>query len=192
MLPAAAVSGALYAAMPVIRTRTNWCGTGRVFFSEIHSMKDSPAVTAAREAVALINSSPRTPTVDEIAAIIARQAPSSEPALRPECQRHLDRLDRAFIRLDKVEATTVDSADEDLLDAEQQVDKVMKDVENCASRILNEQVRDLADLKLLADVCFRTLYSDGPIDGPCADVILAAGPVHVMSQNCGTTCGLLG
>jgi hypothetical protein len=48
----------------------------------------------------------------------------------------------------------------------------------CARRIWNEPVRSFGDIKLLADVCYRALWTNGDLDAPDADARLAGGPDH--------------
>jgi hypothetical protein len=117
---------------------------------------------AASEIAALINSRPESPRLDEIEAIIAKVM---RPVLNADQARLRAEWDAAL------DACSDDVPDEELNAAGNRVD-------DFARRILAQPVHGLADLKLLAEVCYWAHWTDcDGLCGPGVDRLLAEGPL---------------
>jgi hypothetical protein len=148
--------------------------------------RNSFALEAAAQIVALINSSPQSPRQDEIAAVISKVAPPTpdidQPKHRAEWDTLLAASNAAWVRNGEIANTggsnnAVQATEAEASAADQRLD-------DCARRIWEEPVHGPGDIRLLADICFRVLWSDEELDGPNADTLLDAGPAHDVSGIC--------
>jgi hypothetical protein len=132
------------------------------------------AFKAADAVLALINSQPRTPSREELAAVIAKAA---VPPLCARASKHRAEWDAAMAACKAAEPV---ATDEEVAAANERVDV-------CAQRIVSEPVHGLADLLLLAEACYWTLWRDSSgRTGPNADTQLAGLPAHAIVE--GGTC----
>jgi hypothetical protein len=132
----------------------------------------SNTARAAAEIHALINSRPESPRIDEIESIIAK-------AVRPVSNPDQARLQAEW---DAVLAASR-TANEDNRISDEELLAVSATVDDCADLILAHPVRDLADIRLLAEVCYWIHWTDpAGLSGPNADVQLADGPANEGSE----------
>src|SRR5262245_33305688 len=109
---------------------------------------DTLACEQAADAIlTLINSQPRTPTKAEVAAIIAQVA---TPTLDVGPSKYRSDWDAAMAACRAAEPV---ASDEEMAAASDRVDA-------CAQRICSEPVRGLADIRLIAETCYWTWWSD--------------------------------
>jgi hypothetical protein len=161
--------------------------------------------TAADAILALINSKPRTPTKDELVAIIAKAVPNPVVSVAVKFQRHevgarekveafeaprlrgeWDALATDMVAVDAKccaisEAT--DGCTDAVLVAEDEASEVQERFNDCARRILKEPVRNQSDLILLAEACYWWLYSElSGLWAPEAEAQLAGSPAHAIVE----------
>jgi len=127
----------------------------------------STAIDQATDAIlTLINSKPRSPTKDELAAIIANVASPAPDAGVPKLQTEWDAL-------------LADSRAAEAGDESEKGDAVVQAasgrLDDCVRRILRRPVRGLADIRLLAEALHWRLWTD---PAGITEKNLAEGPSH--------------
>ena len=142
----------------------------------------SPAGAAA-EIVALINSRVSSPRQEELEAIIARVATQKagnsfcgHSAHRAEWDAIVREDDEAQARASRIEEEG--GSDQAIAAAEEFCGAVGDRLSECAKRIFGTPAQSQADILLLAEACFRTLWSGCNLNGPDADAQMAGGPHH--------------
>jgi len=147
--------------------------------SVLSKSDSNPAITAAAaEIYALINGRPRSPTKDELVAIIAKAVPSPVVAVAVKFQRYKlgkqaveqepkfraewDALTTEMLAADAKCCAISEAADgytDAVSAAEDQASEVQERFNDCARRILKEPVRTPADLMLLTEAAYWSLYN---------------------------------
>jgi hypothetical protein len=150
----------------------------------------------------LINSQPRSPTKDELAAIIAKAVSTPdvvfltrflrlderEETEAPRLRAEWDTLSAELLVVD-AKWGAIDEAIDGYTDAERAAEenswKVQERVSDCAQRIVREPVRSPEDLMLLAEACYWAWWTDPQgLCGPNAEAFLADGPPHAGNDLC--------
>jgi len=137
-------------------------------------MYTETATATADAILALINSKPRTPTRDELVAVIAGHLEPEPPWAHPcGAAAHRDEWDTLMAASRAAEAG--DGSEE----GDAAVDAATTLVNECAERILQAPVRGVAEIKLLAEVFHWTMWAD---PAGLTDASLAEGPIHDASD----------
>jgi hypothetical protein len=118
--------------------------------------------------LSLINSKPRSPTKDEIAAVLK---PLATPAPEVRAPKHRAEWDAFMAACQTMEDTATD--------VELATATVCDRLNDCAERILLEPVHSPGDLLLLSEAAYWMLWCDPyGLTGPDADEQLAGGPCN--------------
>jgi hypothetical protein len=125
------------------------------------------AAKAADAILALINSRPRSPTKDELVALLVSHL---KPTHADAPARHRAEWD-AVVAIYKAIAKDKTASDEDR-------DAADKRIDDCAWCIMAKPALELADIKLLAEICSWVHWGAEPVGpllgGPICDEALAA------------------
>ena len=145
--------------------------------------KSVTAQEAAAELHALINSRVASPRLEEIEGIIAKVATHKVGNFLHGCSAHRVEWDALVRQEDEAsERTSAIAAGggsyEAITAAEELCGAASDRLDACATRIFRTPARDPADIFLLAEACFRTLWSGCSLYGPDADELMADGPHH--------------
>jgi len=138
---------------------------------------------AAQAIVALINSSPRSPRQDEIEAIIAKIATHKAGNVFHGHSAHRADWDALVLEANAVNARSTEiqaaGGSHEAAEAAEAICCAAEDrIDACANRIFRTPARNPADILLLAEACFRTLWSGTELTAPEADARMANGPDH--------------
>lgn len=115
--------------------------------------------------LALINSQPRSPTNDELVAVLTPLRAAQDigvPRLRAEWDAVIAEMRAADAKCSAAGAGG-GGLTEAVRAAEHETDRIEERVDHCARRILREPVRGPADLTLLADVVYWRRYADATV-----------------------------
>jgi hypothetical protein len=145
---------------------------------------------AAAKIAALINSRATSPRLDELETIIAKTLPMPDIGVA-ERRAEWEALTAELVAADARCSALANDYTAAVEAAEDDMGKVQERLEDCVQRILEAPVRGLDDLKLLAEACYWTLWTEpAGLTAPNADASLAAGPSHDICECDGTADAL--
>jgi AcrR family transcriptional regulator len=138
----------------------------------------TPADHAAQGIVDLINSSPHSPTKEQIAAIISRidTSPTATFGQSEHWREWLALVGAVDVASAKVSALIMDSpeATEAIQAAEAEASAAAGSLDDCARRIWQKPVRHWDDVSLLAAVCYWIFWYETDLTAPLDPDLVAA------------------